>query len=220
MINHDDPNDFRNLDPWRIFRIMAEFVEGFEEMAKVCPAVTIFGSARTRPGTRYYRWGVEVAGGLARAGYNIITGGGPGIMEAANRGAKEAGKGVSVGLNIDLPFEQEPNPYITKMLTFRYFFCRKVMFSKYACAIVVLPGGFGTLDELFENLTLVQTRKIPPMPIILMGTKFWQGMLDWIRDVMLEREENISPEDMDLVTLCDDPREAVRLIKRKCRKKR
>jgi len=216
VIDDRDPDDFRNLDPWRIFRIMAEFVEGFEEMAKICPAVTVFGSARTPQDHKYYRWGVEVARQLAESGYNIITGGGPGIMEAANRGAKEAKRGVSVGLNIDLPFEQVANPYITKMLSFRYFFCRKVMFSKYACAIVVLPGGFGTLDELFEILTLVQTKKVPPTPVVLMGTAYWQGLLAWLRGTMLEEEGNISAGDLDLFRVTDEPAEVVRIIQARC----
>jgi uncharacterized protein (TIGR00730 family) len=212
----EQTNDFRSNDPWRMFRIMAEFVEGFEEMAKICPAVSIFGSARTSPESKYYQWAEECAGLLAEARFNIITGGGPGIMEAANKGAKERGKGISVGLNIDLPFEQQPNPYITKELTFRYFFCRKVMFSKYSCAIIVMPGGFGTLDEMFENLTLVQTRKIPAMPIIFMGTDYWKGLLDWVKEIMLEKEHNISAEDLDLYTLTDDPQVAVDTIIRTC----
>jgi uncharacterized protein (TIGR00730 family) len=211
-----DPEDFRSMDPWRIFRIMAEFVEGFEEMAKVRPAVSIFGSARTPPEHPYYKWGEEVARLLSGAGFNIITGGGPGIMEAANKGAHAGVRGQSVGLNIDLPFEQKPNTYIQKLLSFRYFFCRKVMFSKYSCAIVVLPGGFGTMDELFENLTLVQTNKIPPMPIVLMGKDYWQGLVDWLNEIMCRRESNIGPEDMRLVEVTDDPEEAARWIGERC----
>lgn len=207
-----DPDDFRSMEPWRIFRIMAEFVDGFEMMASVIPAVSIFGSARTRPDSIYYQWAVDLARRLADMGFNIITGGGPGIMEAANKGAKQSGKTMSVGLNIDLPFEQTPNRYITKLLSFRYFFCRKVMFSKYASAIAVLPGGYGTIDELFENLTLVQTHKVPWMPIVLMGREYWQGLLTWLREWMLEKEKNISPEDLDLVYLTDDPVEAANYI--------
>jgi len=210
-----DPHDFRSMDPWRIFRIMAEFVEGFEEMAKVIPAVTIFGSARTRPEHKYYQWAAEVARLLSEAGYNIITGGGPGIMEAANLGARR-GRGMSIGLNIDLPFEQKPNPYMHKLISFRYFFCRKVMFSKYACAIITMPGGFGTMDELFENMTLVQTKKIPAMPIILMGKEYWEGLLSWMRHTMLEAEQNISPEDLTIFNLTDDPCEAVEIVRQRC----
>ncbi len=197
-------HDFREDEPWRIFRIMAEFVEGTEEMARIMPAVSIFGSARTKPGTKYYDMGVQVAKLISEAGFNIITGGGPGVMEAANKGAKAGGKGESVGLNIELPFEQSSNPYITKLLSFRYFFVRKVMFLKYASAIVVLPGGFGTLDEFFECLTLIQTRKMPARPVYLMGTDFWRGMIKWLQEEMLA-EGNINPEDMDLFTITDDP---------------
>ncbi|MBN2711105.1 MAG: TIGR00730 family Rossman fold protein [Planctomycetes bacterium] len=208
-----DPNDFRNMDPWRIFRIMSEFVEGFEVMAKIYPAVSIFGSARTKETHPHYIMARSVAKKLGEAGYNIITGGGPGIMEAANRGAQDSGKALSVGLNIDLPFEQKPNPYIDKILSFRYFFCRKVMFSKYSCAILALPGGFGTMDEFFENLTLVQTKKIPPMPIVLMGKEYWHGMLEWLNESMLG-EKYICPEDLDLYLLTDDIDEAVDYVKK------
>jgi len=208
-------HDFREDEPWRIFRIMAEFVEGTEEMARITPAVSIFGSARTPPESPYYRMGAEVARLLGEKGFNIITGGGPGIMEAANRGAKEAAKGKSVGLNIELPFEQTPNPYIEKLLSFRYFFVRKVMFLKNSCAVVVLPGGYGTLDEFFESITLIQTKKVPEMPVYLMGASFWKGLLDWVRDVMLA-EGNICPEDLDLFTVTDDPREVVDGIDRVC----
>ncbi len=210
-----DPQDFRSMDPWRIFRIIAEFVEGFDEMAKVMPAVTIFGSARTKPDHKYYKWTVDVARLLSEAGYNIITGGGPGIMEAANLGARQ-GKGMSIGLNIDLPFEQKPNPHVQKLISFRYFFCRKVMFSKYACALITMPGGFGTLDELFENITLVQTGKIPAMPIVLMGKEYWEGLLAWIRRTMLETEHNISPEDLNIFDITDEPAEAVEIIRQRC----
>ncbi|MHC4871336.1 MAG: LOG family protein [Planctomycetota bacterium] len=210
-------HDFREDEPWRIFRIMAEFVEGTEEMARVMPAVSIFGSARTKPETEYYDLGVQTAKLLSEAGFNIITGGGPGVMEAANKGAKAGGDGLSVGLNIELPFEQFPNPYIQKMLSFRYFFVRKVMFLKYSCAIIVLPGGFGTLDEFFESLTLIQTRKMPARPVFLMGTKFWGGMVEWLKDEMLS-EGNISPEDMHIFKVTDDPGEVVNDILLTCNK--
>ncbi len=211
-VDHSGEDDFRNMDPWRMFRIMAEFVDGFEQMAKLGKGVSIFGSARTPEGHPYYEMARETARQLAQAGFNVITGGGPGIMEAANRGAHESGKGVTVGLNIDLPFEQSSNPYIQKLLTFRYFFVRKVMFSKYSRAIVTMPGGFGTLDEFFENLTLVQTCKVPQMPLVLMGKKYWQGMIDWIKDSMEGQERMISPGDLDLIKFTDDPAEAVAYI--------
>ena len=205
-------DDFRNMDPWRIFRIMAEFVEGFEAMARIKNGISIFGSARTPETDRYYKMASELARELTLGGYTVITGGGPGIMEAANRGAKEA-KGLSIGLNIDLPYEQKPNPYIGKLLSFRYFFCRKVMFSKYSQAIVAFPGGYGTLDELFEHLTLVQTRKIPPMPIVLVGSAFWKGMLDWTRDQLLAREKYIDPEDQRLYKIADTVEETMVILK-------
>lgn len=210
----DDMDDFRKMDPWRVFRIMAEFVEGFEEMAKVTPAVSIFGSARTRPENKYYKMARDTAKLIAEAGYNVITGGGPGVMEAANCGAVDAGNAISVGLNIDLPFEQDPNPYIQKLLSFRYFFCRKVMFSKYSQAIITLPGGYGTLDELFENLTLVQTDKVPRIPVVVMGTDYYRGLIEWLREIMLEKESNIEPKDLDLIFFTDDPEEATEYVKR------
>ena len=205
-------DDFRKMEPWRIFRIMAEFVEGFEAMAQIENGVSIFGSARTPENDRYYRMARELAGILTRDGFTVITGGGPGIMEAANRGAKEAG-GSSVGLNIDLPFEQEANPYIGKLLSFRYFFCRKVMFAKYSRALVAFPGGFGTLDELFEHMTLVQTMKIPPMPIVLVGRDFWRGMLEWTDKALLHGEGYISPNDMNLFRVVDTPDEAAAVLR-------
>jgi uncharacterized protein (TIGR00730 family) len=208
-------HDFRQEEPWRIFRIMAEFVEGTEETARVQPAVSIFGSSRTHRGSRYYKWGVELAHKLADSGYNIITGGGPGIMEAASKGAWESGRGKSVGLNIELPMEQVPNPYLEKVITFRYFFVRKVMFIKNSSAVVILPGGFGTMDEFFESLTLIQTHKIPPRPLYLMGTKYWKGLLDWVEHVMLA-EGNINPEDMKIFTFTDDVDEVVRGIQKAC----
>ena len=192
---------------------MAEFVEGFETLAEIGPCVSLFGSARTKPGAPYYELAVEVAQKLAEAGFGVITGGGPGIMEAGNKGAKQAG-GTSVGLNIDLPFEQHSNPYIDddKDINFNYFFVRKVMFVKYAQGFVVLPGGFGTLDELFEALTLIQTYKIDRFPVVLVGKHFWEGLLTWIREVLLEREHNISPGDTDLFTVVDTADEVVEHI--------
>ena len=202
------PDDFRNNDPWRIFRIIAEFVEGIEQMTHVGPSVTMFGSARVKPGSRYYEMARATAKLLAKENFAIITGGGPGIMEACNRGAKEANTKASVGLNIDLPFEQSANKYITELITFRYFFVRKVMFSKYANAIITMPGGFGTMDEFFENLTLVQTHKMPAVPMVLMGKDYWKGMIKWIKDTMLKENGMISPEDLNLFLLTDDPEEA------------
>lgn len=198
---------------WTMFKVIAEFVEGFERLDRIPPCVSIFGSARTKPDHPYYEKGVEVAQRLAEEGYGIITGGGPGIMEAGNRGAK-AGDGISVGLNIELPFEQGFNEYIDqdKVFNFNYFFVRKVMFVKYAQAFVVLPGGFGTMDELFEVLTLIQTTKISKVPVVLIGKKFWGGMIDWIKETMLEREHNINPKDLDLFTLTDDVEEVCKVI--------
>jgi uncharacterized protein (TIGR00730 family) len=206
----------RNLkgeNSWTMFKMISEFVDGFESLNQIGPCVSIFGSARTKPDHPYYRKAVEIASVLTKAGYGIITGGGPGIMEAGNKGAALSG-GRSVGLNINLPHEQNHNKFIDpdKNLNFRYFFVRKVMFVKYAQAFVILPGGFGTLDELFEVLTLVQTRKITPVPVILFGTEFWGGLREWIRTVMLEKEHNISPGDMDLIPMTDDTGEVVRII--------
>nr|BCX00385.1 MAG: cytokinin riboside 5'-monophosphate phosphoribohydrolase [Bacteroidota bacterium] len=199
-------------DAWRIFRIMAEFVDGFEKLGRLGPCVSIFGSARVSPGSRYYTWAVEVARLLVEYGYGVITGGGPGIMEAANRGAQEAG-GPSVGLNIELPHEQRPNAYIDpdKLLTFDFFFVRKVMFVKYAQGFIVLPGGLGTLDELFEALTLIQTQKISRFPVVLMGRDYWQGLIDWLAKTVLGAG-HIAPEDMLLFSITDDPAEAVETI--------
>ncbi len=189
---------------WTMFKVQAEFVEGFERMDKIGPCISIFGSARTQPDDKYYKMAVEVAQKLVEEGFGVITGGGPGIMEAGNKGASLEG-GSSVGLNIDLPFEQNHNLYIDndKNLNHRYFFIRKVMFVKYAQAFVVLPGGFGTLDELFEVLTLMQTKKISRVPVVLMGVSFWSGMIDWIKETLLEDHKNISPKDLDLFTLTD-----------------
>jgi uncharacterized protein (TIGR00730 family) len=202
--------DFLDLDPWRVLRIESEFVEGFDALAAVGPAVTIFGSARTNANHRWYKLARELARMLAKQGYAIITGGGPGIMEAANRGCQEGG-GLSVGCNIELPHEQGLNPYVDLGVEFRYFFARKVMFVKYADAFVIFPGGYGTLDELFEALTLIQTKKIQDFPVILMGTEYWQGMLDWIRGSLLAAAA-IDPADVDLLRVTDDPAEACQII--------
>jgi uncharacterized protein (TIGR00730 family) len=198
-------------DAWRVFRIMSEFVEGYERLAACGPCVTVFGSARTRPSERYYKMAVRVAELAARNGFGVITGGGPGIMEAANRGARK-GRGKSIGLNIELPFEQVPNPYIEELINFRYFFCRKVMFLKYTMGVIVLPGGFGTMDELFETLTLVQTRKTPHLPLILMGREFWRGLVAWLQRTLEERQL-ISEGDMDIPVLTDSPEEAISIVK-------
>jgi uncharacterized protein (TIGR00730 family) len=200
-------------DSWRIFKIVSEFVEGFEKLARIGPCVSIFGSARTRPDSKYFKLAEEVAYKLTQHGYGIITGGGPGIMEAGNLGAKKGG-GSSVGINIALPYEQQPNMFIDsdKLITFDHFFVRKVMFMKYAQGFVVLPGGFGTLDELFEAITLIQTQKIGKFPIVLVGTEYWSGLVKWLRDEMLEDEGNINPEDLDLFTIVDTADEAVDII--------
>lgn len=199
-------------DTWRMFRIMAEFVEGFEHLADIHPAVSIFGSARVGPETEEYQLAEKVARMLVQRGFSIITGGGPGIMEAANKGAAEEG-GQSVGLNIELPFEQKPNPYANIQLNFRYFFVRKVMFIKYAIAYIVMPGGFGTVDELFEAVTLIQTNKIKPFPVILMVKKYWEGLMKWLEETML-REGKICKRDLELFHLTDDPQEAVEIVER------
>ncbi|MFM7031370.1 MAG: TIGR00730 family Rossman fold protein [Bacteroidota bacterium] len=198
---------------WQIFKIMAEFVEGFEKLSRIGPCVSIFGSARTLPTNPYYGIAEEIAERLVRQGYGVITGGGPGIMEAGNKGARNAG-GKSVGLNIDLPFEQSHNPFIDadKLLNFDYFFVRKLMFIKYAQGFIVLPGGFGTLDELFEALTLIQTHKIGKFPIILVGTSYWGGLMDWIRQTLLLSEHNISENDLSLFEVVDTAEEAVQRI--------
>ncbi|MDB4015538.1 TIGR00730 family Rossman fold protein [Flavobacteriaceae bacterium] len=202
-------NTTKTNDSWSLFKIMGEFVHGYEKMDSIGPCVSIFGSARTQPNHAYYKLATDVAAAVAKAGYGVITGGGPGIMEAANKGAQDA-DGPSVGLNIALPFEQSSNPYIDKdkNLSFEYFFIRKVMFVKYAQAFVVLPGGFGTLDELFESLTLIQTKKITRVPIILIGNKFWSGLIDWIKNVLIE-DKLISPEDLDLFSIVDTQEEVL-----------
>ncbi|MBC7448883.1 MAG: TIGR00730 family Rossman fold protein [Hymenobacteraceae bacterium] len=208
-----DWNEIKIADSWQIFKVMAEFVEGFDKMAKIGPCVSIFGSARTKDENPYYKIAEEIAAKLVRHGYGVITGGGPGIMEAGNKGAHSEG-GKSVGLNIELPFEQFNNIYIDpdKLINFDYFFVRKVMFVKYAQGFVVLPGGFGTLDELFEAITLIQTRKIGRFPIVLVGRSYWSGLMKWVEDVMLHEEHNISAEDLHLIEIVDDATEAVKVI--------
>jgi uncharacterized protein (TIGR00730 family) len=198
-------------ESWRVFRIMSEFVDGIETLSKLPSAVTFFGSARSKPEDRYYILAKELASELAGQGFAIITGGGPGIMEAANKGALEAG-GISVGVNIELPFEQKPNPYTNVQLTFRYFFVRKVMFIKYAIGYVIFPGGFGTLDELFEALTLIQTDKIRPFPVVLFGSEYWSGMIEWLNKTMVENKM-IQPEDMSIFTVTDSIPEVVKILR-------
>ena len=206
-------NEIKTNDSWALFKIMGEFVYGFENMSKIGPCVSLFGSARLKPGSKYYELATNVAHKVVDQGYGIISGGGPGVMEAANKGAYE-GDGTSVGLNIDLPFEQNDNPFIDrdKNLYFDYFFVRKVMFVKYAQGFIVMPGGFGTLDELFEALTLIQTEKIDKFPIILVGKEFWQGLLDWVKNMVCEQYQNINPEDLDLIQLVDSEDEVVRIL--------
>lgn len=207
-----DWNEIKATDSWQIFKIMSEFVEGFEKMAQIGPCVSVFGSARTKPSNKYYKLAEEISFKLTRSGYGVISGGGPGIMEAANKGAK-AGGGKSVGLNIELPFEQKPNPFIDtdKLISFKYFFVRKVMFLKYSQGFVALPGGFGTMDELSEALTLIQTNKIAKYPIILVGKEYWKGLVDWWREKVLV-EEYISPEDMDFFQVVDTSDEVIKVI--------
>ena len=205
-------DDLKLGESWRLFRIMGEFVEGVEKLHDLGPAVSIFGSARTVPEDPAYQQAVHTAALFAKEKFAVITGGGGGIMEAANKGAAEAG-GVSVGLNINLPFEQKPNPYANIQLQFHYFFIRKVMFVKYAMAYIIMPGGFGTLDELFEAVTLIQTRRIRPLPVILVGAEYWNGLLDWIRARLL-REAMISPEDIEILQVIDDPGEVVKAVKK------
>lgn len=208
-----DWNEIKANDSWAIFKMMAEFVDGFEKMGKIGPSISIFGSARTNSSSKYYKYAEEIAYLLCQRGYGVITGGGPGIMEAANKGAQRA-QGKSVGLNIDLPHEQGANPYIDtdKLLAFDYFFVRKVMFVKYSQGFVVMPGGFGTLDELFESMTLIQTKKIERFPIILFGSEFWSPLLDWIKGTLLDHARNINSEDLDLITICDHPESVCKAI--------
>ncbi len=206
-------NEIHTTDSWRVFKIISELVEGFEKLSRIGPCVSIFGSARTHHNDKYYRLADDIAFKLVQKGYGVITGGGPGIMEAANKGAHR-GKGKSVGINIDLPFEQKPNPYIDKdkLISFDHFFVRKVMFMKYAQGFIVLPGGFGTFDELFEAITLIQTRKIGKFPIVLVGKSYWSGLIEWIKEQMLNEEHTISEKDLDIFTVVDTADEAVDTI--------
>ena len=210
--------DFTRTDPWRVMRVMSEFVQGFDALADVGKAITVFGSARVKPGDRQYETAVLVSQRLGEAGFNIITGGGPGIMEAANKGGRQAGV-QSIGLNIELPFEQHINPYVDLSIDFHYFFVRKTMLVKYASGFVIFPGGFGTMDELFEAITLVQTGKVRDFPIVLFGTSYWRGLLDWVRDTMLT-EGKIAPADIDLLLLTDSPEETVTHIVRGLKQER
>ncbi|HKZ81604.1 MAG TPA: TIGR00730 family Rossman fold protein [Pyrinomonadaceae bacterium] len=210
LLESPRPDEFTHTDTWRVFRIMGEFVEGFDELATLTRGVSVFGSARSRPDDSDYKAAQETAALLARDGFAVITGGGPGIMEAANRGAFEAG-GLSVGCNIELPFEQRPNAYQTRSLKFRYFFVRKMMFVKYSLAFIIFPGGFGTLDELFEALTLIQTHKISNFPVVLFGSAYWKGLLDWVREFAM-KEGKISEQDMQLLHVTDSPSEIVQII--------
>ena len=207
-------NNVKANDSWALFKIMSEFVHGYENMSRIGPCISIFGSARTAPEDPYYRLTTEIAESVVKSGLGIITGGGPGIMEAANLGAKNAG-GISVGLNINLPFEQKANPYIDedKLMNFEYFFVRKVIFMKYSQGFVVMPGGFGTLDELFEALTLIQTEKIKKFPIILVGKKFWGGLMDWINTILLQ-EHKIDPDDLDLIRVVETKKEVLEHLER------
>lgn len=206
-------NEIRTNDSWAIFKIMAEFVNGYEAMGRIGPCVSIFGSARTMPEDHFYHLAEKIAFKISKAGYGVITGGGPGIMEAGNKGA-HLGGGTSVGLNIELPFEQHFNPYIDrdKNLNFDYFFVRKVMFVKYSQGFVVMPGGFGTLDEMFEAITLIQTKKVAKFPIILVGRDFWSGLIDWIKSVLVEKYGNVSPKDLDLIKIVDTEDEVVEVL--------
>ncbi|MDH3710354.1 MAG: TIGR00730 family Rossman fold protein [Cyclobacteriaceae bacterium] len=208
-----DWNEIKSSDSWVIFKVMAEFVDGFEKLSKIGPCVSVFGSARTKPDHPYYKMAEDIAAKLVRHGYGVITGGGPGIMEAGNKGAKRE-DGKSVGLNIDLPFEQGSNIYIDpdKLITFDYFFVRKVMFVKYSQGFIVMPGGFGTLDELFEAITLIQTKKIGQFPIVLVGKSYWDGLIDWLQETLLKSEKTISPGDLDLFHVVETPSEAVKII--------
>jgi uncharacterized protein (TIGR00730 family) len=210
LLESPGPDEFTHTDTWRVFRIMGEFVEGFDELATLTRGVSIFGSARTRVDDPYYKAAQETAAQLAGVGFAVITGGGPGIMEAANKGAFEAG-GLSIGCNIELPFEQGSNPYLTKDLKFKYFFVRKMMFVKYSLGFIIFPGGFGTLDELFEALTLIQTKKIRNFPVVLFGSTYWEGLLGWIREFAL-KEGKVSEQDLKLLHITDSPAEVVQII--------
>ena len=210
LLESPGPDEFTHTDTWRVFRIMGEFVEGFDELATLTHAVSIFGSARTHSDDPYYKAAEETAAQLARVGFAVITGGGPGVMEAANKGAFEAG-GLSIGCNIELPFEQSSNPYLTRGLKFKYFFVRKMMFVKYSLGFIIFPGGFGTLDELFEALTLIQTKKIRNFPIVLFGSAYWAGLLAWIRDFAM-KEGKVTEQDLKLLHVTDSPAEVVQII--------
>lgn len=205
-------DDFTREDPWRVFRIMSEFVEAFEVLSQLGDAVSIFGSSRTKPGNKYYRLAEETAYLLAKEGYAVITGSGPGLMEAANKGAKRA-KGKSVGLNIQIPCEQKPNKYVDVLLDFHYFFVRKVTFVKYAKAFVIMPGGYGTLDEFTEAINLIQTQRISKFPVVLVGREYWEGLLEWLKDKVL-KNGNISKEDLDIFVVVDKPKEVVQAIRK------
>jgi uncharacterized protein (TIGR00730 family) len=210
LLESPRPDEFTHTDTWRVFRIMGEFVEGFDELATLTRGISIFGSARSKPDDPDYLAAQETAALLAKQGFAVITGGGPGIMEAANRGAFEAG-GISIGCNIELPLEQKPNPYQTRGLTFKYFFVRKMMFVKYSLGFVIFPGGFGTFDELFEALTLIQTKKIRDFPVVLFGSEYWSGLLDWIREAVLTGGK-ISEHDLRLFHVTDSPAEVVEIV--------
>lgn len=203
--------DFTKEDPWRIFRIMAEFVDGFEELSRIGPAVTVFGSARTTPDDKYYKLAEKTTELLSQNGYSVITGAGSGIMEAANKGAKK-GKGLSIGLNIQVPMVQRPNKFITKLMEFRYFFCRKVMFLKYAKAFIIFPGGFGTMDEFFESITLIQTRRVERFPVILVGSEYWKSLVEWMKVAMLKKGR-INKKDLDTFRIVDTPEDVLKNIK-------
>ena len=211
-------NDLLMEDPWRVFKIMAEFVDGFEELGQIGPAVSIFGSARIKPENKYYQLAEKSAYLLSKAGYAIITGGGPSIMEAGNKGAFKA-KGISIGLNIDLPFEQKSNPYINHLINFHYFFCRKVMFVKYAKAFVIFPGGYGTIDEFSEAITLIQTHRMERFPVILFGSEYWKGLLHWFEHTV-HHEDCIAKEDLDIFTVVDKPEDVVAFIKKFYKKRK
>ncbi|MFA5275801.1 MAG: TIGR00730 family Rossman fold protein [Candidatus Omnitrophota bacterium] len=204
--------DFTQEDTWRMFRIMGEFVDGFEVLSQVGKAVSIFGSSRSKPSNKYYKFAEEIAYLLAKSGYAIITGGGPGIMEAGNRGARRAG-GLSIGLNIQIPTEQKANPYIDTLLDFHYFFVRKVMFVKYAKAFVIMPGGYGTLDEFFEAINLIQTDRIPRFPVVLFGSDYWKDMIKWLKGTVL-KHGNVYPRDLELFKVTDSPKEVVAIVKK------
>lgn len=211
-LSYLEKDDFTQEDPWRVFRIMSEFVEGFEVLSRVGKAVSIFGSARTKPDNKYYKLAEEVAYNIAKEGYAVITGSGPGLMEAGNKGARRAG-GLSIGLNIHIPSEQKPNKYVDTLLDFRYFFVRKVMFVKYAKAFVIMPGGYGTLDEFFEAINLIQTERIPKFPVVLVGSEYWKGLIGWLKDVVL-KHANISKGDLDIFTIVDNPKDVVLAIRK------